>query len=103
MDMLHIKIDEGFNKELKKLAKLRNLTVSELIRQALVMCYQFEFSGLTTRQKQALEAYRGGYISLGKLSELMGLSILEMQEWLSEHQIPQNNSFLEDDVASAAS
>lgn len=101
MDTLHIKIDHAFNIELKRLAKNRSSTVSELIRQALVACYQIDLLGLPDNQKQALEAYRGGFISLGKLSELMGLSPLKMREWLNEHQIPQNNSFSQDDVRNA--
>lgn len=101
MDTLHIKIDHHFNKELKKLAKLKSSTVSDLIRQALMTCYQFEFLGISNKQKQALEAYRGGYISIGKLSESMGLSSLEMRNWLIEHHIPQNNSYSEEDVKNA--
>lgn len=98
MDTLHVKIDHSINNELKKLAKARSSTVSELIRQALVSCYQVELLGLPDKQRQALEAYRGGYISLGKLSELMGCSALEMRKWLNDHHIPQNNSYSDDDV-----
>lgn len=43
---LHIKIGHAFNLELKRLAKVRSSTVSELIRQALVVCYQIELIGL---------------------------------------------------------
>lgn len=102
MDTLHIKIDHSFNVELKRLAKVRSSTVSELIRQALVVCYQIELLGLPDKQRQALEAYRGGFISLGKLSELMGLNAIEMREWLNEHHIPQNSSFSQDDVNNAS-
>lgn len=101
MDTLHIKIDHAFNLELKRLAKVRNSTVSELIRQALVVCYQIDLLRLPDKQKQALEAYRGGFISLGKLSELMGLTPLKMREWLNEHDIPQNNSYSQEDVKNA--
>lgn len=101
MDTLHIKIDHNINKELKRLAKNRGSTVSELIRQALTVCYQIDLLGLSEKQRQALEAYKGGYISLGKLGELMGQSPLEMREWLTAHCIPQNNSYGEDDVKNA--
>lgn len=60
--------------------------------------YQFEFLGISNKQKQALEAYQGCCISIGKLSEAMGLSILDMRDWLVEHHIPQNNNYFEDDV-----
>lgn len=101
MDTLHIKLDHSFNLELKRLAKHRSLTVSDLIRQALVSCYQLEFLGLPDKQKQALEAYRGGFISIGKLSESMGLTILELREWFNEHHIPQNSAYTQDDVTNA--
>lgn len=101
MDMLHIKISSEINKELKHLSKVRGITVSELIRQALLSCYQLDLLGLSERQKQAIEAYKGGFISLGKLSELMGLSPIEMRHWLYEHKISQNVTFSEDDVQNA--
>ena len=101
MDMLHIKIAPEINQVLKQLGKARGVSVSELIRQALMSCYQLDMMGLSERQKQALEAYRGGFISLGKLSELMGRSAIEVRKWLFEHSISQNSAFSEDDVKNA--
>ena len=101
MDTLHIKLHPDLNAELKQLGKTRGMTVSELIRQALFVCYQLDFIGLSDRQKQALEAYRGGFISLGKLSEFLGRSSLDVRKWLNEHHISQNNTYSEDDVDNA--
>lgn len=101
MDTLHIKISHEINQDLKHLAKIRGMTVSELIRQALFVCYQLDLLGLSDRQKQSLEAYRGGFISLGKLSEVMGQSPIEMRRWLNEHKIVQANAYSEDDVQNA--
>lgn len=101
MDTLHIKVGHNVHEELKRLGKARGMTVSELIRQALTVCYQLEFLGLSDRQKQSIEAYKGGFISLGKLSELMGRSPVEMRQWLMEHHIAQNNTFSEDDTLNA--
>lgn len=101
MDTIHIKIAHEINEGLKKLGKNRGMSVSELIRQALFVCYQLDLLGISDRQKQALEAYRGGFISLGKLSELMGRSAIEMRNWLNEHSIAQNNAYTEDDVKNA--
>lgn len=101
MDTLHVKVAHELNEELKQLGKARGMSVSELIRQALVTCYQVDTLGLSDRQKQALEAYRGGFISLGKLSELMGRSAIEIRKWLNEHGIRQNNAFSEEDVSNA--
>ena len=59
-------------------------------------------SGMTSeKQRQAVEAFKGGYISIGKLSEEMGMNIRQVQNWLNEHDIPQNNAFLENDVTNA--
>lgn len=101
MDCLHIKIRSEIKEKLKHIAKIRGITLSELIRQALFTCYQSDLLELSDRQKQALEAYRGGFISLGKLSDLIGCSPFEMQQWLYEHKIPLNNVFSQDDVDNA--
>jgi hypothetical protein len=101
MDTLHIKVGQGIHEELKRLGKTRGMSVSELIRQALIVCYQLDLIGLSDRQKQSLEAYKGGFISLGKLSELMGRSPVEMRQWLTEHHIAQNNTFSEEDTINA--
>ncbi len=56
---------------------------------------------MNERHRRAVEAFQGGYISLGKLAEEMGMNIWDARKWLEEHDIPQNNSFLEDDVNNA--
>ena len=101
MDTLHIRIGSDINEELKHLSKIRGMTVSELIRQALLICYQPDLLGLSDRQRQAFEAYRGGFISLGKLSEMMGRSPIEMRQWLNEHNVTQTGTYSEDDVLNA--
>jgi hypothetical protein len=98
MDTIHIKIDHETIVGLKRLAKIRSSTVSDLVRDALAVCYQVELLGLSDKQRQALEAYKGGFISLGKLSELMGRTQIEMRKWLNEHHIPQNNIYSDADV-----
>lgn len=82
---LHIKVEPGLAKGLKTLAKHRGQTMGELVRQALSSCYQADLVGLTAPQRQAFEAWRGGFISLGKLAQVMGLAPLEMREWLAGH------------------
>ena len=81
---LHIKVEPTVARGLKQVAGRRQVTVGELVRQAVQTCYQTEWLGLTAGQRQALEAYRGGYISLGKLAEEMGLTALKLREWLDE-------------------
>lgn len=99
---LHIKVKPEVAKGLKALSRKRNTSVGELVRQAVISSYQLELiSSLNTSQKRALEAYQGGYISLSRLADEMGMNLWDMRMWLQEHNIPQNNSFLDDDVKNA--
>jgi predicted HTH domain antitoxin len=98
---LHIKIKPELAEGLKKLSRKRETSVGELVRKAVLSCYQLELLDLNERQRRAVEAFQGGYISLGKLAEEMGMNVLTTRKWLNDHDIPQNNSFLEDDVKNA--
>ena len=98
---LHIKVKPRLAKGLKSLSKKRETSVGELVRQAVVSCYQLDLLNLNEKHRRALEAFKGNYISLGKLAEEMGMNVLNVRRWLEEHDIPQNNSFLEDDLKNA--
>ncbi|MCK5695730.1 MAG: hypothetical protein KAH62_03870 [Desulfobacula sp.] len=98
---LHIKVKPEIAKGLKLLSKKKETSVGELIRQAVFSCYQLEFLGLNQRQKHAIAAFQGGYISLGKLAEKMGMTIWDIRIWLEEHDILQNNFFQESDIENA--
>ncbi len=98
---LHIKLRPELAKGLETLSKKRETSVDELVGQALVSCYQVEFLNLSVKQRLAVQAFQGGYISLGKLAEEMGTNVWKIRNWLEEHNIPQNNSFSEDDVENA--
>ncbi len=98
---IHIKVKPEIAKGLKELSKKREVSVGELVRQALFSCYQIDMLSLGKKQRCALEAFQGGYISLGKLAEEMGMNIWEIRKWLHEHNISPNYSFLEDDVKNA--
>ena len=98
---LHIKVKPELAKGLKVLARKRETSVGELIRQAVLSCYQIDLLNLNEKQRRALDAFQGGYISQGKLAEEMGMSIWNTRKWLIEHDIPQNNSFFENDVKNA--
>ena len=88
-------------KGLKALARKRETSVGELVRQAVISCYQIDMANLSDQQRRAVEAFQGGYISLGKLAEEIGMNIWNTRKWLIEHDIPQNNSFFKDDVKNA--
>ncbi len=98
---LHIKVTAEMAERLKALSRRLETPVGELIRQAVISRYQLELLDLPERQRHAVEAFRGGYISLGKLAEKMGMDVWGLREWLRDHEIPQNNSFLESDIENA--
>jgi predicted HTH domain antitoxin len=98
---LHIKIKKQIADGLKELAKRKGRSVSDLVREAISSTYQPENLDIPIEQKRAIEAYRGGYISIGKLSEIIGKSLYEMRFWLSEHDIAENNAFNRDDIKHA--
>ena len=98
---LHIKIEPALARGLKTLAKHRGQTMGELVRQALSSCYQSDLAGLTATQRQAFEAWRGGFISMGKLAHVMGLAPLAMRTWLAEHGVDVSASYQSSDAAHA--
>ncbi len=98
---LHIKIRPEIANGLKMLSKKQDLSVGELVRRAILSSYQLDLLNLSVKQKRAIEAFQGGYISIGKLSEEMGMNIWDTQKWLKDHEILQNNSYLDDDVKNA--
>lgn len=98
---LHIKISQETVKKLRQLAKHRKQTMGELVRQAISSCYQLDFTDMPEAHREALAAYKGGFISIGKLSEIMGMHVLELRTWLTEREIPQNSSFRSPDIENA--
>ena len=98
---IHIKVTPELASALKSLSQKRKTSVGELVRRAVLSCYQLDMLNLNEKQRRAVEAFQGGYISIGKLAEEMGMNVWNIQKWLDEYAIPQNNSFLEDDVKNA--
>jgi len=49
---------------------------------------------LNEKQRRAVEAFQGGYISLGKLGEEMGMNVWNTRNWLNEHDIAQKTHLL---------
>ncbi|MCD6397684.1 MAG: hypothetical protein J7L71_09095 [Spirochaetaceae bacterium] len=98
---LHVKIAPEIVKNLKYLASVRKQTMGELVRQAISSCYQVDFLEFTIEQNRTLSAYQGGFISIGKLSEAMGMSVLKMRLWMTEHDIKQNTAYVDQDYINA--
>ena len=90
---LHVKLAPETDARLAVLAKRRKTSKGRLVRDAIAVCYQPDFEDLPVRQRRALAAYEGDYISLGKLAEVMGMHPLAMRAWLAEHSLPEKSSF----------
>ena len=98
---LHIKVSPEFAGSLKRIASKKGESVGEIVRQAVVSSFQTEMSGLPLHQKQALAAYSGGFISIGRLSEILGKDVMGARKWLNDHDIKQNTSFSREDSENA--
>ena len=98
---LHIKIDPDEEGYLDRLAKERKTSKGELVREAISACYQTSIKDIPLRQRRALAAYEGGFISLGRLARVMGMHVLELRAWLQEHNLPQNSCYTEQDATNA--
>jgi hypothetical protein len=98
---LHIKLDRATDAKLKKLAYAREKSKGQLVRDAIAACYQILPDELPVSQRQALSAFQGGFISLGKLAKVMGLHVLEMRRWLDERGIVPTAVYKDEDIAHA--
>jgi len=65
---LHLKLDPESAENLKRIAQSRNKSRGQLVREAIAACYQTGGMDLPQKQEQALAAYQGGFISIGRLA-----------------------------------
>ncbi len=98
---VHIKLNSEKDKYLSALARKRQTSKGQLIREAIAACYQASLEDLPLQQRQAVAAYQGGFISIGRLAQVMGMQVLNLRTWLQEHDIPQKTVFTEQDSANA--
>jgi len=98
---LHIKLDKKTDEQLRYLASARKVSKGQLVREAITACYQASTEDLSLPQRQALMACQGGYISLGKLAQVMGMHVLDLRKWLSERNINMPSAFGRDDARHA--
>ena len=98
---LHVKLNPVTDAKLKRLAADRQTSKGQLVREAISACYQTSIDELPVKQQQAIAAYEGGFISVGRLAQAMGMHVLELRHWLREHDIAQNSTFQEQDAANA--
>ena len=98
---VHVKLDNEMAGHLKRLAASRGKSKGQLVREAITACYQTSFADLPLKGRQALIAYQGGFISIGKLAKVLGMHVLDLRQWLNEHGVAQSNAFQDEDAAHA--
>jgi len=87
MKRTNIMLSEDQHKKLKIYAKKEGRTLGNLVREALDAAYKKKDS-LEHRKQVALSAYKEGFISLGKLSEVLGIDPISTRIYLKERGIP---------------
>jgi predicted HTH domain antitoxin len=81
MKRTNIMLGEEQHKKLKAYAKKEGRTLGELVREAVDASYKKKDS-LEQRKQVALSAYKEGFISLGKLAEVLGLDPVSARVYL---------------------
>ncbi len=87
MKRTNILLKDEQHKKLKLYAKKEGATLGELVRDALDVVYRKK-DPVEQRREVALSAYREGFISLGKLGEVLGLDPVSARDYLKEKGIP---------------
>ena len=87
-------LSEDQHKKLKRYAQREGRTLGGLVRDAIDIVYK-KRDRLEQRRKVAINAYQEGFISLGKLAEVLGLDPVSTRNYLSEHGIPIQSQDLE--------
>jgi predicted HTH domain antitoxin len=103
MKRTNIMLKDDQLKKMKLYAKKKGFTLGGLVRDALDTVYGKK-DALEERRKVALSAYEEGFISLGKLAEVLGLDPVSARNYLREHGLPirsQHGEELERDAENA--
>jgi predicted HTH domain antitoxin len=95
MKRTNIMLDEDQHKKLKFYAKKEGTTLGGLVRDALDVVYKKK-DLLEQRRQVALAAYKEGFISLGKLAEVLGVDPVSARNELRDRGIRINSQDLED-------
>ena len=95
MKRTNIMLNDDQHKRLKRYAKSEGRTLGGLVRDALDVVYGKK-DRLEKRRQVAMSAYGEGFISLGKLSEILGLDPVSARNYLKEKGIPLQTQDLKD-------
>jgi len=85
MKRTNIMLTDEQHKQLKSYASKGGGTLGGLIREALDVTYGSDI--LEHRKSVAIEAYKEGFISIGKLSEILGMDIVSTRLYLKKQGI----------------
>ncbi len=81
MKRTNVLLTESQHKAVKAYAKREGKTLGRMVREALDAAYQKK-DPLERRRETALAAYREGFISLGKLAEVLGLDPVSARAYI---------------------
>lgn len=95
MKRTNIMLTDEQHKVLKAYTKKEGRTLGELVREALDAAYKKK-NKIEHRRQTALESYKEGFISIGKLSEIFGIDIISLRLYLKDHGIPLKTQERED-------
>jgi predicted HTH domain antitoxin len=95
MKRTNILLSEDQHKQLKRYAKKEGRTLGGLVRDAIDVVYKKK-DKLEQRRQVAISAYNEGFISLGKLAEVLGLDPVSARNYLKDHGIPIQSQGLEE-------
>lgn len=103
MKRTNIMLTDEQHRNLKLYAKKGKKTLGWLVREAVDTSYKRK-NMLEHRKSVALDAYQEGLISLGKLSEILGIDAVSTRLYLREQKIPlkvQKQHEIEQDAVNA--
>jgi len=86
MKRTNIMLSEDQHKKLKSYAQSQGRTLGKLVREAVDTTYNKK-DMVDERKAIALGAYREGFISLGKLAEILGLDPVSARLYLKDRGI----------------
>jgi len=103
MKRTNILLTDKQHKIIKRYSRKEGRTMGELIRNAIDQVYQSK-DAIEKRMALALEAYKEGLLSLGRLAEVLGMDPVSTRDYLLEKGIHLRSQDYEDilkDIANA--
>lgn len=103
MKRTNIMLSADQHRAVKAYARKEGKTLGRMVRDALDIAYRKK-DPLEVRRETAMNAYREGLISLGKLAEVLGLDPVSVRLYLKERGVPlgvQDRGDFDGDAANA--